>query len=344
MQLRVRLPKFDGMGCFDGQVVVVTGASSGVGRAVARAFGAEGARVALVARNPEALENAAREIRQSGGEAAVFPIDVAEAQAVEAVARTVVERWGGIDVWVNNAMVTVLSPVAEMTAHEYQRVTDVTYLGTVHGTLAALRQMRARNSGTILQIGSALAYRSIPLQSAYCGAKAAIRGFTDSLRSELLHDRSEIRVCMLQLPAVNTPQFQVARSRLPNQPMPVPPVFQPEVIARAALYAARHPCRELWIAGSTWKAIVSAKVAGPIGDWVLAHEGYSGQQTDQPIDPHRPDNLDRYVPGDRGAHGLFDDRSHAYSLELWARTHRAGLLAAAGLLALAAGTLVGRQR
>jgi hypothetical protein len=241
-------------------------------------------------------------------------------------------------------MVTVLSPVAETTPHEYRRVTEVTYLGTVHGTLAALRHMRARDQGTILQIGSALAYRSIPLQSAYCGAKAAIRGFTDSLRSELLHDGSRVRVCMLQLPAVNTPQFQVARTRLPHQPMPVPPVFQPEVIARAALYAARHPSRELWIAASTWKAIVSAKVAGPIGDRVLAREGYSGQQTDEPIDPHRPDNLDRYVPGDRGAHGLFDDRSHAFSLELWARTHRAGLIVATGLLTLGARMLARRVR
>ena len=344
MQLHTPLPNLTGMERFDGQVVVVTGASSGVGRTVARAFGAEGARVALVARNPEALEHAAEEIRHSGGEAAVFPIDVAEAEAVEAVARTVVQRWGSIDIWVNNAMVTVLSPVSEMSAHEYQRVTDVTYLGTVHGTLAALRQMRPRNRGTILQIGSALAYRSIPLQSAYCGAKAAIRGFTDSLRSELLHDHSGIRVCMLQLPAVNTPQFQVARTRLPNQPMPVPPVFQPEVIARAALYAARHPSRELWIAGSTWKAILSAKVAGPIGDRVLAHEGYSGQQTDQPIDPNRPDNLDRYVPGDRGAHGLFDDRSRAHSAELWARTHRAGLLVATAALALGTGLLLHGRR
>jgi hypothetical protein len=203
--------------------------------------------------------------------------------------------------------------------------------------------MRPRDRGLVLQVGSALAYRSIPLQSAYCGAKAAIRGFTDSLRSELLHDRSRVKVCMLQLPAVNTPQFQVARTRLPHQPMPVPPVFQPEVIARAALYAARHPTRELWIAGSTWKAILSAKVAGPIGDRVLASEGYSGQQTDQPIDPHRPDNLDRYVPGDRGAHGLFDDRSHEHSLELWARMHRGALIGLAAMVGLGA-ALSRRQR
>ena len=328
---------------FDGEVVVVTGASSGVGRAVARAFGAAGARVALVARNPEALANAAREITQAGGEAAVFSIDVADAEAVEGVARSVVERWGGIDVWVNDAMVTVLSPAMEMTAHEYRRVTEVTYLGTVYGTLAALRRMRPRNRGLILQIGSALAYRSIPLQSAYCGSKAAIRGFTDSVRSELLHDHSEVRLCMLQLPAVNTPQFLVARTRLPCQPMPVPPVFQPEVIARAVLYAARHPTRELWIAGSTWKAILSAKVAGPVGDRVLAREGYSGQQTGEPVDPDRPDNLDHYVPGDRGAHGPFDDRAHEGSLELWARMHR-GVLAAVAVLGLGASFLARRRR
>ena len=331
------------MDCFDGQVVVVTGASSGVGRAVARAFGSVGARVALVARNPEALENAAREIVRSGGDAAVFAVDVSNPEALDGVARTVVARWGSLDVWVNDAMVTVMSPVAEMTPHEFRRVTEVTYLGTVYGTLSALRLMRPRDRGVILQIGSALAYRSIPLQSAYCGAKAAIRGFTDSLRSELLHDRSHIRVCMLQLPAVNTPQFQVARNRLPNQPMPVPPVFQPEVIARAVLYAAKHPTRELWIAGSAWKAILSAKVAGPIGDRVLASEGYSGQQTDRPIDPHRPDNLDHYVPGDRGAHGPFDDRARPFSAELWARTHRSGLLAS-GMLLGAVALVLGRRR
>ncbi|HTS80290.1 MAG TPA: SDR family oxidoreductase [Myxococcaceae bacterium] len=343
MQLSRALRILRHMERFDGEVVVVTGASSGIGRAVARAFGAAGARVALVARNPEALGNAAGEIARAGGEASVFPIDVADAGAVEGVARSVVERWGCIDVWVNNAMVTVLSPAMEMTPHEYRRVTEVTYLGTVYGTLAAIRRMRPRNRGLVLQIGSALAYRSIPLQSAYCGSKAAIRGFTDSLRSELLHDRSAVRICMLQLPAVNTPQFVVARTRLPRQPMPVPPVFQPEVIARAVLYVARHPTRELWIAGSTWKAILSAKVAGPIGDRVLAREGYSGQQTDEPIDPDRPDNLDHYVPGDRGAHGPFDDLARGRSLELWARMHR-GALAALAALGLGATSLAWRAR
>ena len=329
---------------FESKVVVVTGASSGVGRAIARAFGAAGARLALVARNPEALENAAREISAAGGEALVHPVDVADAAALEEVARATVQRWGAIDVWVNDAMVTVMSPVIEMTAEEYRRVTEVTYLGTVHGTLAALRAMRPRNRGVILQIGSALAYRSIPLQSAYCAAKAAIRGFTDSLRSELLHDRSGIQVCMLQLPAVNTPQFDVSRTRLPMQPMPVPPVFQPEVIARAALHAAEHPSRELWIAGSTWKAILAQKLVPGVSDRILATEGYSGQQTDQPVDPHRPDNLERFVPGDRGAHGRFDELSRPRSLELWARIHRGSLLAAVTALGLAAVIRSARRR
>jgi NAD(P)-dependent dehydrogenase (short-subunit alcohol dehydrogenase family) len=323
--------------------VVVTGASSGVGRAVARAFGQEQARVGLIARNAEALEHAAEEIRSAGGEALVLPLDVANASAVEAAADTVEEHFGPIDVWVNDAMVTVMSPVREMTADEFKRVTEVNYLGTVHGTLTALHRMLPRNRGTIIQIGSALAYRSIPLQSAYCASKAAIRGFTDSLRSELLHDKSGVRISMLQLPAVNTPQFDVSRSRMPRHPQPVPPIYQPEVIAGAVLYAAKHAPRELWIAGSTIKAIVGQRVFPGLLDRYLARTGYASQQTDQPVSPNRKDNLYEPVPGDRGAHGDFDDQSRAHSAELWARRHRK-LLAATSLVASAAVALgIGRS-
>jgi NAD(P)-dependent dehydrogenase (short-subunit alcohol dehydrogenase family) len=323
--------------------VVVTGASSGVGRAVARAFGQAQARVGLIARNAEALEHAAEEIRSAGGEALVLPLDVANAPAVEAAADTVEEHFGPIDVWVNDAMVTVMSPVREMTADEFKRVTEVNYLGTVHGTLTALHRMLPRNRGTIIQIGSALAYRSIPLQSAYCASKAAIRGFTDSLRSELLHDKSGVRITMLQLPAVNTPQFDVSRSRMPRHPQPVPPIYQPEVIAGAVLYAAKHAPRELWIAGSTIKAIVGQRVFPGLLDRYLARTGYASQQTDQPVSPNRKDNLYEPVPGDRGAHGDFDDQSRAHSAELWARRHRK-LLAATSLVASAAVALgIGRS-
>jgi NADP-dependent 3-hydroxy acid dehydrogenase YdfG len=322
---------------FRGSVVVVTGASSGVGRAIARAFGAAGARVGLIARNEEALQNAAEEIRQAGGEALVLPLDLADDAAVFRAADEVVARFGRIDVWVNNAMVSVFSAVEEMTPAEYRRVTDVTYLGAVYGTLAALRHMRARDEGVILQIGSALAYRSIPLQSAYCAAKAAMRGFTDSLRTELLRDKSGIKLCMLQLPAVNTPQFDVVRTRLPNRAQPVPPIFQPELIAKAALYAARHPTRELWIAASTWKAIVGQKLVPGFADWYLSKKGVEGQQTDEPISPERRrrDNVDRPLPGDMGAHGAFDAEAREFSLELWLRMHRGWVAASVGLAALA---------
>ncbi|HET9598750.1 MAG TPA: SDR family oxidoreductase, partial [Anaeromyxobacteraceae bacterium] len=290
-------------------VVVVTGASSGVGRAVARAFGERGARVALVARTRQALEHCAEEIRAAGGEALVLPLDVADAGAVERAADEVVARWGRIDTWVNDAMVSVFAPVRETTAAEYRRVTEVNYLGYVHGTLAALKHMLPRDEGLVLQVGSALVYRSIPLQSAYCASKAAIRGFTDSLRCELVHDRSRVRVTMLQLPAVNTPQFDVVRSRLPRRPQPVPPIYQPEVIARAAVHAAQHPTRELWIGWSAVKAIVGQRLFPGLLDRYLGRTGYASQQTDEPAAPGRPDNVDAPLPGDRGAHGAFDARA-----------------------------------
>jgi NADP-dependent 3-hydroxy acid dehydrogenase YdfG len=317
----------------DPLVVVVTGASSGVGRAIVRELGARGARVALIARGIDGLGAAAEEIQAAGGEALVLPLDVSNADAVDAAADAVVERWGRIDVWINDAMVSVFSPIAEMRADEFRRVTEVNYLGYVYGTCAALRHMRRRNAGTIIQIGSALAYRSIPLQSAYCASKAAIRGFTDSLRSELIHDKSNIKVTMLQLPAVNTPQFDVVRNRLGKHPQPVPPIFQPEMIARAVMYAIAHPTRELWIAGPTIKAIVGQRViAGPL-DRYLAKFAYDGQVTDA-LPPSHVDNVDAPLPGDRGAHGDFDRRAKSWSVPLWLRMHR-------GAAAAIAATLVG---
>jgi NADP-dependent 3-hydroxy acid dehydrogenase YdfG len=279
------------------QVVVVTGASSGVGRAIARAFGAKGAKVALIARGKEALDNCAREIADAGGEALVLPLDVSDAAAVYKAAHAVVDKWGRIDTWVNNAMVSVFSPVTEMRPEEYRRVTEVNYLGSVYGTLAALRSMLPADEGVIIQIGSALVYRSIPLQSAYCASKAAMRGFTDSLRTELFHDKSKVKLCMLQLPAVNTPQFDVVRSRMPRHPKPVPPIFQPEVIAEAALHASEHPAREIWIGGPAIQAIVGQKFIPGLLDRYLGHIGYGAQQTDEPAEVDRPDNLHRGTAG-----------------------------------------------
>ena len=317
------------------QVVVVTGASSGVGRATARAFGRAGARVGLVARTREALENAAREIREAGGEALPLPLDVADAAAVDRAADEVVARWGRIDTWVNDAMVSVFSPVSEMTADEYRRVTEVNYLGTVYGTLAALRHMRRAGEGTVIQIGSALVYRSIPLQSAYCASKAAIRGFTDSLRCELSHEKSRIRVSMLQLPAVNTPQFDVVRTRLPRQPKPVPPIYQPEVIAEAVLRVARKPVRELWLAPSAIEAIVGQRIAPGLLDRYLGKVGYDAQQTAEPVESDREDNVFAPLPGDRGAHGRFDPESRSRSLEIRARLHARAICSALAVAALA---------
>lgn len=319
---------------FRGKVVVVTGASSGVGRAIARAFGAEGAKVGLLARTEEGLEHAAAEIRRAGGEALAIPTDVSDPRAVEEAAQSVEERWGRIDIWVNDAMVSVFSPIAEMSPEEFRRVIEVNYLGTVYGTLAALRRMRPRNRGTIIQIGSALAYTSIPLQSAYCASKAAIRGFTDSLRIELRHEKSRIKVSMLQLPAVNTPQFDVVRSRLPRHPQPVPPIFQPEVIARAVLYAAARRPREMWLGWPTVKAIVGRFFAPGFVEWYLARTGYDSQQTEEPARA-RPDNVFAPIPGDKGAHGDFDRRARPRSAGIWLRTHP--MIAAAGLASLVAG-------
>jgi NAD(P)-dependent dehydrogenase (short-subunit alcohol dehydrogenase family) len=304
------------------EVVVVTGASAGVGRATVRAFAKQGARIGLLARGLDGLRAAQNEVRAAGGEALVLPTDVADAAQVEAAAAAVENIFGTIDVWVNNAMVSVFSPVQEMTPEEFRRVTEVTYLGYVHGTLSALRRMLPRDRGVIIQVGSALAYRGIPLQAAYCAAKHAIQGFTDSLRCELLHDRSHVRVTMIQMPALNTPQFHWVKSRLPHKAQPVPPIFQPEVAAEAIVWAAHHPRREVYVGWPTVKAIVGDKLAPGLADRYLARTGYASQQYDGPADPEQPSNLWRPLPGDYGAHGDFDARATPWSLQFWANTHR----------------------
>ncbi|HKR95189.1 MAG TPA: SDR family oxidoreductase [Candidatus Angelobacter sp.] len=322
------------------ETVVITGASAGLGRAAAREFGRHGAKVGLLARGIEGLEGAKREIESMGGTALAIPTDVADSEAVEHAAALVEERLGPINIWVNNAMTSVFSPVKQMKPEEYKRVTEVTYLGVVYGTLAALKRMLPRNSGTIVQVGSALAYRSIPLQSAYCAAKHAISGFTDSLRSELIHDKSKIRLTMVQMPALNTTQFGWVKSRLKNKAKPVPPIFQPEVGARAIYWAAHHRRRELYVGWPTVEAIVGNKVAPGFLDHYLAKNGFTAQQTSEPEDPNRPNNLWEPLPGDHGAHGTFDALAHEKSWELRTTLNRlwigAGLgITAAGIFLLA---------
>ena len=316
-------------------VVAITGASAGLGRAIARELARRGADVGLIARGADGLEGARREIEAMGRRALPVQADVADARAVEAACAAIEDGLGPIDVWVNNAMASVFSPVAAMTPDEYKRVTEVTYLGYVYGTLAALARMTARDRGVIVQVGSALAYRSIPLQSAYCAAKHAIVGFTESLRCELLHDESNVAVTMVHMPALNTPQFDWVRSRLPRRPQPVPPIFQPEVGARAVAHAAEHPRREYYVGLPTVEAIVGERIAPGMLDRYLAKRGYDSQQTDEPADPSRRDDLFAPVPGDHGAHGAFDARARSRSLEAWAARHR-GVLAGA-VVACAAG-------
>lgn len=329
------------------QVVVITGASGGVGRAAAVAFARRGAHIGLLARGRAGLEAARAEVEAAGGRALCLPADVAHADQVEAAASTVERLLGPIEVWVNAAMATVFAPVEAMEAAEYRRVTEVTYLGYVHGTLAALRRMKPRDHGTIVQVGSALAYRSIPLQSAYCAAKAAARGFTDSLRSELIHDRSHVHITMVQMPGLNTPQFEWGRSKMPRRARPVAPVYQPEVAAEAIVWSAQNRRRELWVAPSTVQAIVAQRVAPGFGDWLGARRVYDGQQTDAPENPSRPDNLWRPADaeGDFGAHGPFDEESRRTSLSLWVDMHRGWLaVAAAGLAGLACAAWLGNGR
>jgi NAD(P)-dependent dehydrogenase (short-subunit alcohol dehydrogenase family) len=320
-------------------VIAITGASAGVGRATARRFAREGARIGLIARGEERLQATAREVEALGGEAVVLPLDVVDADALDGAAAKIEERFGPLDVWVNNAMATVFAPVRDTTPDEFRRATEVTYLGTVWGTMAALRRMHPRNRGTIVQVGSALAYRSIPLQAAYCGAKSAIRGFTGSLRTELLHDGSRVHLTMVELPALNTPQFGWSRAKMPRQPQPVPPIFQPEVAAEAIHYAAEHRRRELVVSWAAAKAIYGEKVAPGMLDRYLARNGYDAQQTDEPLEGEREGNLFEPVPGDFAAHGAFDDEAKPRSLLFELDRRRGPIAAVAGLGAVAAALL-----
>jgi short-subunit dehydrogenase len=317
------------------QVVVITGASAGVGRAVARAFAKEGAAIGLIARGADGLEAARNEVEALGGKAIAVTCDVADADAVERASLIVEQTFGPIDVWINNAMTTVFAPVSETKPEEYRRVTEVTYLGTVHGTLAALNRMKARDAGHIIQVGSALAFRSLPLQSAYCGAKHAMHGFTESLHSELLHDRSKIAISEVHLPAVNTPQFRWSLSRMPRMAQPVPPIYQPEVIAAAIVHIAKHPRRTFLIAPSTIKAVFGNKIVPKTIDRALAKNGYDAQMTDELANPNQPNNLWKPVAGDHGAHGVFEERARHHSLQSWTDRNRAWL----GLAAVVVGAL-----
>jgi len=328
------------------RTVVVTGASAGVGRAAAVAFASRGDRVGLLARGRAGLEGALAEVEAAGGTGITVATDVADADAVERAAGEVEERIGPIDVWVNNAMATVFAPLHEITAEEFRRSTEVTYLGTVHGTMAALRRMRDQGSGTIVQVGSALAYRGIPLQSPYCGAKHAIQGFTEAVRCELLHERSPVHLTMVQMPALNTPQFGWSRNKMDKRPQPVPPIFQPEVAARAIVWASEHRRKEVYVGRSTVLAIVGDKLASAAADRYLARTGYSAQLTSEPDENGRPDNLLEPVDADRdnGTHGRFDAAARDGDAETWFVTHRHLATAAAAGAGAAAATWLARRR
>lgn len=312
-------------------VVVITGASAGVGRACAKTFAKKGYDVGLLARGKEGLEGAKKDVEELGQRAVYYQIDVSNAEEMEKAADYIENELGEINIWVNNAMNSVFSPISQMLPEEYRRVTEVTYLGQVYGTLAALKRMTPRGRGSIVLVGSALAYRGIPLQSAYCGAKHAIQGFFDSLRSELIHDKSPIKVSMVELPALNTTQFEFVKSRLPYKPKPMGTIFQPEVAADAIVYAAEHNRRELFVGFSSMKAILGNRIAPWYADHVLAKDGFDGQQTNIPEDPNRRDNLWEPIPGDHGSHGHFDDQAYDSSEQLWLSKNR--MLVLGGMLA-----------
>lgn len=317
-------------------VVVITGASAGLGRAIARRFAQAGAYIGLVARGRDGLEGAKKDVEKLGGKAIIIQGDVADAETAERAAEETEKAFGEIDIWINNAMVSVFSPVKEMKPEDYERVTKVTYLGVVYGTLAALKKMLPRDRGVIVQVGSALAYRGIPLQSAYCASKHAIQGFMDSLRAELIHDKSNVRASMVQMPAMNTPQFSWVKSRLPNKPQPVPPIYQPEVGAEAVYFVAHNDRREMYVGYPTVEAIIGNKLVPAYADKYLAKGGYKSQQTNEKVSEDRQNNLYEPVPGDHGAHGSFDERSIDFSPQLWADENR-GKVALAGAGIAAAG-------
>jgi NAD(P)-dependent dehydrogenase (short-subunit alcohol dehydrogenase family) len=331
----------------DGKVVVVTGASGGVGRALVRKLAAKGCRIGLLARGRDGLEGAKRDVEQLGGQAVVCVADVADAAQVEAAAEAVERAFGPIDVWVNNAMLSMYSPFWEISPDEYKHITEATYLGQVYGTMTALKRMRPRDRGTIVQIGSALAHRSIPLQSAYCGAKHAIAGFTESVRSELFHQNSNIHITIVHLPGVNTTQFEWTKNRMPHKPRPTGPIYQPEVAAGGIVFAAEHPWRKKLIIGlPAWEAIVGEKFIPGALDHYLAHAAWEGSQLPQKADPDHKDNFWQPLPGDHGSHGPFDAEARTSSPQLWATEHRKGLLAAVagvGLGAVAYAALRGRE-
>jgi NAD(P)-dependent dehydrogenase (short-subunit alcohol dehydrogenase family) len=329
------------------QTVVITGASAGIGRATAQLFGQRGANVVLLARGAAGLQGAVSDVEAGGGKALAIPTDVADYAAVASAADQAEAAFGPIDTWVNVAFTSVFAPFSEITAEEFKRVTEVSYLGYVYGTMAALAKMRPRDRGTIVQVGSALSQRSIPLQSAYCGAKHAVNGFTESLRCELLHEGSNVRVTVVQMPAVNTPQFSWVLSRLPRHPQPVPPIYQPEVAARGVVYAADHPGRkQYWVGDSTAVTLLAQKFVAPLLDRYLGRTGYDSQQTDEQVNGQQPQNLWHPVdedPGtDHGAHGGFDDNSHAHSPQLWFSHHP--FAGASGAATIGVGAVVAALR
>ena len=326
------------------QTVVITGASAGIGRATARLFGRRGDNVVLVARGEAGLQGAARDVQEAGGRALPVPADVADFAAVQQAAERAEQEFGPIDVWVNVAFTSVFAPFTQIKPEEFKRVTEVSYLGFVYGTMAALERMVPRDRGTIVQVGSALGYRSIPLQSAYCGAKHAVNGFTESVRTELLHDHSNVHITIAQMPAVNTPQFSWVRSRLPRHPQPVPPIYQPEVAAQGVAYAADHPeHKEYWVGASTVATIFAQKFAAPVLDRYVARTGYASQQTGDMGALHGPGNLwhpeDEDAGEDHGAHGVFDNKAHRSSMQLWVAQH---IDSAAASAASAVGKAVGK--